>query len=138
MTAWYRALSIRNDKRLFGGALVTKIGAYELHERNKTKNLASRWWQHSRSCNKVEGLFSVVCEGGKHQAFMATYLRDYSLGVVPLMQKWLSRGRLRVLGERTVAARTELDFSNTKYRELVANLPMNPISLTERMHFSVA
>jgi len=63
---------------------------------------------------------------------MGTYLRVYSLGVVPLHAKWLRRGRSRVLGERTVAVRAEADFSNTKYGELVANLPVTPISPAEK------
>jgi hypothetical protein len=54
------------------------------------------------------------------------------LALFPFMQNSLRRWRLRVLGERTVAARAKPDFSNAKYDELVANLPGHPIAPAAR------
>jgi hypothetical protein len=99
-----------------------------LHERNKTQNLASRGWPHSKSCNKFGVYFPLCVKAGNVKLSWQPILGIMALALSPFMQKWLRRGRLRVLGERTVAAWAEPDSSNTKYDELVANLSGNPIS----------
>ena len=52
--------------------------------------------------------------------------------LLPILRKWLKRRRIATLKQRTVMARTKVDFSKEKYEHLVASLEWAPISKSER------
>jgi hypothetical protein len=52
--------------------------------------------------------------------------------LLPILRKWLKWRRIDVLKERMVAVRAKPDFSDEKYRELVARLQWDPTSKSEK------